>query len=272
MSGNLFKALIVGASVLHASARAQEKPEATTPVLTLSTSYDHTNGTYGTANQLPASTWSFGAIWDINDNWSLDIDVPYLRQTTPVVVGASTVRIVRVGGKLVAVKGLVNTTRLDSVTGQGDVTALLSRSFDSGSGPVWNVGSKVKFATASASAGLGTGKADASLQIGVVNDFGPWTLGGTVGYTLVGKVAGLELHNFSYFDIDSSYKASEEISVGANLAGGQSPVAGSAALLTSSFSVNYKFAHNSYLTANILRGLSDGSPKWGAGLTLNVGF
>ncbi len=240
--------------------------------LSVSTNYDFTTGTYGTAYKLPSTTFSVGILWDLAENWSLDIDLPYLRQTSPVVVGNTTVRIVRIGGKLLAVKSTNLVTTLQSKSGQGDVTTLLTRSFDTGAGPVWSVGAKVKLATASAADGLGTGKNDVSLQTGVINDFGAWTVGATAGYTLVGSVTGLQLRNTAYLDVDTSYKMNEHWSLGASLSMSQAPVADSAAPISASVSANYKIGKKSYLTINMLRGFSDGSPKWGAGLGVNIGF
>ena len=240
--------------------------------LSISTNYDFTTGTYGTAYQLPSTTLSVGVLWDINENWSLDIDLPYSRQTSPVVVGSTTVRVVKIGGKLLAVKSTNLATTLQSKSGQGDITTLLTRSFDTGAGPVWSVGAKVKLATASAADSLGTGKNDLSIQTGVINDFGALTVGATAGYTLVGRVSGLQLRDTAYLDLDSSYKVSERWSLGANLSISQAPVADSTTPISVSVSANYKIGKKSYLTVNMLRGFSDGNPKWGAGLGANVGF
>jgi len=240
--------------------------------LSVSTNYDYSTGTYGTAYQLPSTTLSVGVLWDINENWSLDIDLPYLRQTSPVVVGNTTVRVVRIGGKLLVIKSANLVTTLQSKSGQGDVTTLLTRSFDTGAGPVWSVGAKVKLATASVADGLGTGKNDLSIQTGVINDFGALTVGAMAGYTLVGRVSGLQLRDTVYLDLDSSYKLNERWSLGANFSISQAPVADSAAPISASVSANYKIGKKSYLTINMLRGFSDGSPKWGAGLGVNVGF
>jgi len=225
-----------------------------------------------TSTNLPSTTLSVGLVWDINENWILDIDLPYLRQTAPVVTEKQTVRIVRIGGKLIPVRGLGAATRLEQVTGQGDATAMLTRSLDSGSGPVWSAGAKIKFATASASSGLGTGKDDLSLQAGVINDFAALTLSATAGFTFVGRVSGLELRNTAYLDLDGSYKTSERWSIGANLSASQAVVAGTPAPLSASASATYKFRPGSYVVASLLHGLSDASPKWGVNLGLNFGF
>lgn len=256
----------------QAQLKADESAKDSATGLSVSTNYDYTTGSYGTAYQLPATTWSVGILWDINDNWSLDIDLPYLRQTSPAVTSNATVRVVRVGGKLVAVRGMAPSTNLQNISGQGDVTALLTRSFDAGTGPVWSLGAKVKFATASAANGLGTGKNDLSLQAGVIDDFGAWTLGATAGYTIVGRVEGLGLRNAAYLDLDSYYKMDERWSWGANMSVAQALVEGSSAPLSVSTSINYTLGKKSYLSVHVLRGLSDASPKWGAGLGLNLGF
>ena len=250
----------------------QDRPADREMPFTFSANYDYTRGTYGTGLNLPSTTLSAGLVWDINQNWSLDLDLPYLRQTAPVVTQGQVVRVVRIGGKLVPVKGFESVTTLEQVTGQGDATATLTRSFDSGSGPVWSAGARIKVATASAASGLGTGKNDLSIQGGVIDDFGPLTLTGTVGVTVVGRVPGLDLRNTAYLDLDASYKLSERWSAGASLSTSQAPVAGSAAPLSVSTSANYKFRPGSYATLSLVRGLSDGSPAWGLNLGVNVGF
>ena len=211
-------------------------------------------------------------MWDINDDWNLDLDFPYLRQTAPVVTREGATRVVRIGGKLVAIRGFANVTSLEQVTGQGDATATLTRSFDSGSGPVWSAGAKLKVASASAASGLGTGKNDFSLQGGVVTDVDALTLSATAGYTFVGRVSGLDLRNTAYVDLDASYKTSEHWSLGGNLSASEAAVAGTPAPLSVSASAHYKFRPGSYLTASLSHGLSDASPKWGVAIGVNLGF
>ena len=264
--------VLILATAVQAQVNVDSDVKESATRLSASTNYDFTTGAYGTAYQLPSTTWSVGALWDINEDWSLDVDLPYLRQTSPIVVGNTTVRVVRIGGKLVAVKGTTSVTNLQSTAGQGDITALLTRSFDGGSGPVWSVGMKVKFATANAAAGLGTGKNDVSLQTGVINDLGPWTLGATAGYTLVGSVTGLALRNAAYLDLDGSYKINDRWSLGVSMSLSQSPVSGSSAPVSTSASASYKISKKSYVSLSMLRGLSEASPKWGAGLGLNLSF
>ena len=239
---------------------------------TFSANYDHTTGSYGTGTNLPSSTLSVGLLLDINQNWTLDLDLPYLRQTAPVVSRGQTTRVVRIGGKLVPIKGLGPVSKLEQVTGQGDATVALTRNFDFGSGPVWSAGAKIKLATARADSGLGTGKNDLSIQGGVINDFDPLTVTATAGLTVVGRVAGSELRNTGYIDLDGSYKVTEHWSIGASLSAAQSPVPGSPAPLSIATSANYKFRPGSYVTMGLVRGLSDGSPSWGVNLGVNFGF
>ena len=274
----LFEALSLLATAAAATAFAspaaaqQGKAGDKATPFTFSANYDYTRGTYGTTTNLPSSTLSVGLLWDINDNWNLDIDLPYLRQTAPVVTKGGTVRVVRIGGKLIPVRGFGPVTNLEKVSGQGDATATLIRSFDSGAGPVWSAGAKIKFATASAASGLGTGKNDYSLQAGVINDYDALTVSATAGYTFVGRVTGIDLRNSAYVDLDASYKTSEHWSLGANLSASRSPVAGTAGPLAVSASANYKFRPGSYLTGSLSHGLSDASPKWGLAVGVNLGF
>lgn len=267
-------ALGVAALATSFGACAQGQADDAAPALTATLSYDYTSGNYGTSFKLPVATTSVGMTWNINENWTLDLDLPYLRQTTTVSTSNTTAsHLVRVGGKPVVIKGTTAVaTNLATISGQGDVTALLTRSFDSGAGPVWSVGSKVKFATASAANGLGTGKQDVSFQAGVVNDLGPWAVGTTLGYTWVGQVQGLGLRNTLYAEFDSSYAINPISSVGLSLSVSQAPATGSAAPIAASFSYDYKFSKNRHLVISGLRGFSDGSPKWGAGLSLSAAF
>lgn len=262
-------ALVTGLDV-HAEGQTDD----TSPALTATLSYDYTSGNYGTVYRLPAATTSVGISWNISENWILDVDLPYLRQTTTVNTANTTAsRLVRIGGKPVVIRGVTTVaTNLTTISGQGDVTALLTRSFDFGAGPVWSVGSMVKFATANASNGLGTGKQDMSFQAGVVNDLGPWTLGATLGYTLVGQVQGLNLRNVQYAEFDSSYTVSPFSSIGLSLSMSQAPVSGGPAPLAASLTYDYKFSKNRHLVFSGLRGFSDGSPKWGAGLAVSAAF
>lgn len=264
----------ITALVAGSDAHAEGQTDEAGPALTATLSYDYTSGNYGTAYRLPAATTSVGISWNIGENWILDVELPYLRQTTTINTANTTAsRVVRIGGKPVVIKGTTTVaTNLTTISGQGDVTALLTRSFDSGAGPVWSVGSMVKFATANASNGLGTGKQDPSIQAGVVNDLGPWTLGATLGYTLVGQVEGLNLRNVQYAEFDSSYAISPLASIGLSLSMSQAPISGGPAPLAASLSYDYKFAKKMHFVISGLRGFSDGSPKWGAGLAVSAAF
>ena len=255
-------------------AHAQDQTDEVSSTLTTTLSYDYISGNYGTVNRLPAAITSIGLSWSMNQDWTLDVNLPYLQQTTTSNTANTTAsRVVRIGGKPAVIKGATTSnTNLTTISGQGDVTALLSRSFDSGAGPVWSVGSMVKFATANANNGLGTGKQDFSFQAGAVNDLGPWTVGVTLGYTLVGRVEGLNLRNTQYAEFDSSYAVSPFAAIGLSLSMSQAPVSGGSAPLTASFSYDYKFSKKMHFLISGLRGFSDGSPKWGAGLAVSAAF
>jgi hypothetical protein len=257
------------------AAQAQTpRNEAEETAVTVNTAYNYTNGKYGTADSLPSSTLSAGLTWNIDDDWSLDVDLPYVRQTSQVFTGSgSTTRVVRIGGKPVVIKGTApTTTALQSVSGQGDATLLLTRTLDTGTGPVWSIGSLVKVGSASADKGLGTGKADLSFQTGVANEFDKWVLAATAGFTFVGKPAGLGLRNIGYVDIDASYKWDARSLIGVTLSTSQAPVAGSSASATVTAFLDYKLSKNNHITASILKGFSTGSPSWGAGMSVGIGF
>lgn len=132
---------------------------------------------------------------------------------------------------------------------------------------------RVKFPTADADKGLGTGEFDEGGGIELTKGlFGNLVAYADAGYTFIGKPPGLDLRNQWYYDVGLGYSFTKDLSASvyyeewrALLAGFQNPQD----LL---FSVNYTVTPAWRVGFSTLIGLSDGSPAYGLTGTLSFRF
>lgn len=160
------------------------------------------------------------------------------------------------------------------VSGLGDILAAASYNIsdDHSSGVVIDVTGKIKFATADQKKGLGTGKNDYALQVDLAKLIGPASLLGMLGYRVVGKPDGVDLHNTFYASIGCA----------TSLAGGTT-IGLAADFREASFATNApsreltayavsRLAQDWKLQAYVLVGMSHASADWGAGGMLTYQF
>jgi hypothetical protein len=130
----------------------------------------------------------------------------------------------------------------------------------------------VKFGTADEDKGLGTGKNDYSIQADVYKFFGPTSLIVTGGYTVRGDPDGYDLHDVWFASAGVAFGVNEDTRGGLFLDWRQSAVDGADDPAELSGFLSRQFAQTVDLSAYALVGLSDSSPDWGGGLSLNRRF
>lgn len=206
MSGSdLLRALAL-ALLVATSAHAEDH-------LTLSLGVDYSSGNYGA----PGSTEVFYiplAAEYTRDRFVGKLTVPFLSiaysQPGILVTGGPNAGLVRRPPP----QQVVNTT-----SGIGDV--ILSGGYkivnDHASGWYVTPTALVKFGTADAARGLGTGEADYSGQVDVAKVLGPWTPFGYLGYTVAGDPPGVQIDNSVYGRLGLDYSWAKDESAGAFL-------------------------------------------------------
>lgn len=229
--------------------------------LTFKTGYDYTSGTYGSGSRTEITSIPFIANYETGD-WTFKATLPYIRIT-----GADNV-IAGVG----AVRRTSTVTRTDS--GLGDLTAAATYALlaDPKSQFGVDLTGKVKFATADSDKGLGTGENDYWLLIDPYKKLGDVTYFGGLGYGMLGSSATLQLKNVVSANAGLSYKLDQRASAGAmfDYRSKSTDAGADQRELTAFYSRKLGDAYK--LQAYALKGFADGSPDWGAGLTVGYSY
>jgi hypothetical protein len=199
-----------------------------TPLLhaqfTASTDFDYSSGKYG--QKIGTEIYTFDVAGEyVYKDWTGKIIVPpYERITGP---GGVLPKI----GLVKGARRVVGTTQTKKTNdGFGDVVLSLSYDAYHNESNGWDISvtGEVKFGTASASKGLGTGRTDYSPSIDISRTIGKYTPWISFGYRHVGKPAGFQLRDYYYgsigvtYDLDDdnsmtvAYDTSERSNLGAN--------------------------------------------------------
>lgn len=160
-----------------------------------------------------------------------------------------------------------------SASGIGDLTLAATYSVPTGGPFGVDLTANAKIATADEDKGLGTGANDFGAAVDLYRDFDGTMLFGGVGYTMLGES--------TYVDVDGVMSANVGVSQKVGAAGARLGVAydhrQSAASgfddrqeMTGFYSV--PTGNNGRFQVYALKGLSDGSPDWGAGVSFSAGF
>lgn len=139
-------------------------------------------------------------------------------------------------------------------------------------GFVLDVIGKIKFATASDTKGLGTGKNDYALQVEAEQTIGKGFIHGGAGHKWLGDPAGVNLRNVVYGSVGGGFKPTGDTTIGMTYDYSQSARSGGTAPQEISFYASQWFTKNIKLNGFVFKGLSDGSPDWGAGVNLGYRF
>lgn len=239
------------------------------------------SGKYGTTTT--TDIWSVPLVFGYDSgSWHYKLTVPYIRitGTGDVVPGVGKVQNsnpLGLGrGRLLGGGGTPagGTPTRTTASGLGDVVAQASYTlfYDTASRFGMDLGTKIKFGTADANKGLGTGQNDYGLNLDAYKGIGNWTLFGGVGYTDYGSSRYIKLNNGANANVGFSFKASDSDSLGAyydyrqrisDFGHQQSEVSGF---------WNHHITDTTRLQAYVLAGFTNGSPDWGAGASLKWSF
>lgn len=239
--------------------------------LKLSAGFDYSSGRYGTT-QISSSTSIPAKLSYDTDSYLVAMTVPYIEQTAP----AGTI----VGKRRIAILG---THPIITQKGLGDVLADFTGHLidNEDTGVSVDVTAEIKFATASAHKGLGTGKRDYSFEANVNKDFEKLGLSATAGYSVLGSPGNivvngvqqnLNFNNVYYGLLGSTYKVSETTKAGLTLHMEQASAIGAFEQKDVTADMTMKLSKATKLDLYILKGLSNGSPDKGFGGTVKASF
>lgn len=227
---------------------------------TLSSGVDYSTGLYAESTATHVTYLPLTGKYETGA-WLFKLTVPWLEIDGPGMVA--------VDGNLTG-----DSATRGRASGLGDVVASCARS-------VWqspdqrlfvDLGGKVKFATASASQGLGTGENDYALYAEVFRSFAPFSLLGSLGYRVMGDTADIDFANVWYGSAGSGWRLDARHSLGLMFDWRQASSATSGMqreyTLFHVWRINDTYRLQTYLT----QGHATASPDWGGGLALSVSW
>lgn len=241
---------------------------------------DYSSGKYG----LATST----TIWDVplsagykGDAWSFSVTLPYLHVSGPdnVIPGIGVVSNANPSGRGRGRGGTVVTTPTTTLSGTasgvGDLVTQATfhavQNRDAGFG--LDLTGRIKFGTASANKGLGTGKNDYTGGVDIYKTLGPaWTAFGGVAYTHLGSSTYIRLNNVWSANAGIDYAFDQGDSAGLYLFYQERAADTAYARREAMLYFNHKVTENWALRGYLLGGFSDGSPDYGAGMSARFSF
>lgn len=228
---------------------------------------NYSTGKYG--GSTPTRIWSipFLARYE-TDLWTFKLTVPYLRVTSPANVIPDIGSFSGSGRPRRRAAG----TTTESGLGDTVASATYTAYYDAATKRGLDLTGKVKLPTADADKGLGTGSLDESVQVDLYQTQGLLTVFGDVGYTFFGHSDFVQLDNALYYGFGFSEKLNAQNSLGMSFDGRQRVTPGGGPQREVTAFWNRRFERGTRLQAYVLKGFADGSPDWGVGASLLVGF
>lgn len=206
---------------------------------------------------------------------TLKLTVPYISVSGPggVIHGYGRVSSgVRTGAPGTGAGGGGGTTTTTN-SGLGDVVAAAGYNVYFAGPLSVDVVGKVKFGTADANKGLGTGANDYSAQVdGYYTLREKTSLFATAGYKVVGAPNGIAVNDVSYGMLGASQKVGDATSVGVMLSATESATAAAGKQQDVTVYASRKLGKTAKIQGSVLKGYSDGSPDYGAAVMFTAYF
>ena len=231
----------------------------------LGAGFDYSSGKYGNAVSTDILYIPVAAKYE-SDGLTLKLIVPYISVTGPggVIQGFGRIAL-PMGGTGLGPMGAGGASRTTN-SGLGDVIAQAGYNFYSVDALSLDIVGKVKFGTADANKGLGTGRNDYSAQLdGYYALQDKTSLFATAGYKVVGAPTGIEVNNVAYSILGVDQKLSDAANAGVMFSAAQSATAVGSNQQDVTLYVSRKLDRDLKIQANVLKGFSDGSPDYGVG-------
>lgn len=194
--------------------------------------------------------------------WTVKAVVPWLHVAGPAIIldGADG--------------GSVGTRTTDSASGMGDLSLSLMYSFEQlyDRGLFVDVTARAKVPTASLDAGLGTGEADAGLQLDLAQTVGQLIPFATLGYKWTGVPDGFDLRNTIYGSVGLQYSWSDTVATGVSYDYRQSSLRGAADPQEGLAYLNIRFTDEWSVNIYSVLGFSENSPDAGGGVAFVYRF
>ncbi|MDY0329626.1 MAG: hypothetical protein RBR52_03910 [Thiomonas sp.] len=237
------------------------------PALTVGNTLSFFQGKFGTNNNINIRYDATDIQYGDGNDWRVKLTVPYVSESG-LPVGSTLSGNTVVGGG--------SSTQTHSASGLGDVWLAGHYKIFQGVGltPSITPYAKIKFGTASSDNGLGTGKNDYELGVGLQQIIGNnWFPFANLGYRFVGNPTGQNLRNIAVYQLGASYAASQQNIFTLMYAAQQALVAGAPAPSDLIAAWNYNLTPNgSGFQVYVDKGLSHSSANFGVGIGGQIVF
>jgi hypothetical protein len=167
--------------------------------------------------------------------------------------------------------GTFGATRTNN-QGFGDIVAAATYNAVDAGGLLLDVTGKVKLPTASEARGLSNGKTDYALLLDAEQSIGRGFVNGAIGHKWLGDPAGVSLRNPWFGAIGGGFKPTATTTVGLSYDYTQASRSSGTAGQEFTVYASQRLNKNLKINGNIYKGLSNGSPDWGAGIGLGYNF
>lgn len=222
---------------------------------TLSSGLDYSTGLYGESTPTRVRYLPVSGKYETGE-WLFKLTVPRLEIDGP------------------GMAAITGTSARGRASGLGDVVASCAHT-------LWqspdrrlfvDLGGKVKWATASASQGLGTGENDYALYADVLRSFTQLSLLGSLGYRVMGDTADTDFANVWYGSVGAGWQLDARHSLGMMFDWRQASSATSGMQREYTLFHTWRLDETYKLQTYLVKGHATASPDWGGGVALSVSW
>lgn len=264
--------LLIGVSAAQATDR-----------FSIGTGANYSSGKYGTATTTDIWSVPFTASYQ-TDRWTFKVTVPYISISGAgnVIPGTGPVKNSNPHGRGLGQSagggstggGTSTTTGATSASGLGDIVASAGYTLVSSADRSFGLDltGKVKFGTADANKGLGTGQNDYGLSMDTYKVFGQWTPFGGLGWMNYGSSQYIKLKSGMNANAGVDYRVASSDNIGVYYYFRQRIAVGGATQSEFTAYWNHKFSDSFRLQSYALGGMTNGSPDLGVGASIKYTF
>ncbi len=276
----LVSVTIVGGLVVGAGGRVMASPRVAAGM-----AVDYQTGDYGSGQTTDAWAVTVTASFWPKDRWVVDVSVPYLYQsasTTVTAAGGVRFDVSSDGRASSSTMGPGHgepeagnaTTVTDSQSGLGDVMVGLAYTLmeESDELPQIVLSSAVKIPTADEEKSLGTGEWDLEVGLGLAKIVAEWDLFASGRYVFQGESEAFGLKDFAVLEAGLGRFAGEAAEVWASTAWASAPSEFSDPSAEVRLGIDFGLPSGLGLGGYLSKGLTDGAPDYGAGVSASVAF
>lgn len=228
--------------------------------LSASIGAEYTSGDYGNTDTTE--------IWYLPVTISRQVDRTYIGLTIPYISITGTGEVIMSGGHRIMRPRVSTSSQTDS--GLGDIIVYGSYDIVTHTPTRLRIelGLEVKFGSADENKYLGTGEDDYAVETNIVKRTGSITYFSGVGYRVLGEPEGVEFDDIVYGHIGMELHRDIGSSIGFSLDAAQKASTDDEHQLELTLYAKSNTSQTTMLRPYFILGFSDGSPDWGAGISL----